>query len=135
MCALLEKRSADFTSAGLKHFRLRTPLIFTIPWQNAPGMPLRGIAPASPGLAQASLASRARRVPFLHRLISHGSVKNSEVPFLPLSPAPEYTGTVTFTPLIFHAPVSTRARHAASRHRPGFAGAGASFACEPGAEL
>jgi hypothetical protein len=40
-----------------------------------------------------------------------------------------------FTLLIFHNPVSTRARHAASRHHPGEAGVGASEACAPGAEL
>jgi hypothetical protein len=36
--------------------------------------------------------------------------------------------------LIFHDPAAKRARHAAKRHHPGFAGVGASFACAPGAE-
>jgi hypothetical protein len=35
------------------------------------------------------------------------------VPFLQLASAPEYNGSVDLTLLIFHNPVSTRARHAA----------------------
>jgi hypothetical protein len=50
--------------------------------------------------------------------------ENSEVPFLLLAPAPEYTGIITFTLPIFHNPVAKRARHAAKRHSPGEAGVG-----------
>jgi hypothetical protein len=46
-------------------------------------------------------------------LISHGIIQNSEVPFLSHASEPEYTGIVIFTLLIFHNPVSKRARLAA----------------------
>jgi hypothetical protein len=71
-----------FTSADLQHFRIRTLLNFTIPVQNAPGMPPKAASPREAGSAQASLACRARSVPFPHRLIYHGIVKNSELRIL-----------------------------------------------------
>jgi hypothetical protein len=44
-----------------------------------PACRLRRHYPGEAGLAQASLASRARSVKNFHRLISHGIVKNFEV--------------------------------------------------------
>jgi hypothetical protein len=61
-------------------------------------------------------------VEVLYGLVYHGICCKLSVPLLSRVPAPEYNGSVKLTLLIFHNPVSTRARHAAKRHHPGEAG-------------
>jgi hypothetical protein len=66
--------------------------LWTVPLQNAPGMPRSGITPAKPGAAQAKLARRARNVEVFHFLIHHGIDGNSEVLLLIPACATENTG-------------------------------------------
>jgi hypothetical protein len=96
-------------------------------------MPRSGITPRSGVGASEACAPGAERESFALLGLSRDCWKFG-IPLLSLASATEYTGIVTFTSLIFHAPAAKRARRRAKLARPRRSRGSAAFGGAPGAE-
>jgi hypothetical protein len=116
-------------------------LIPAIPFRHAPGGELRSPDPGFAGVApqlccgqtHAGGAPGAEREKFSPLNLSRDMCEIQRSAAFTCS-APEYSGIVTFTLLVYNNPVSTRARRRASLARPRLCRGSAAFGGAPGAE-